>query len=88
MNLKRDYLIFSVDCKWGPWSKSQCNATCGNSYRNKTRQIVRKSAYGGQQCSGKLNMIEDCKLNPCPGKHLPHRKIGLASQFLFRLYQN
>ena len=71
--------IFSVDCKWGPWSESQCNSTCGNSYRNKTRQIVQKSAYGGRSCSGKSKIIEVCKLNPCPGKNMSHNKKLLSN---------
>ena len=63
-------LIFLVDCQWGPWSEENCNATCGNAYKNKTRQIIKKAAYGGTQCTGKSVLTEACKLKPCPGSYL------------------
>ena len=64
-------MIFLVDCQWGPWSETNCNATCGNAHKNKTRQVLQKAAYGGKPCTGKSFVMEECKLKPCPGKHLP-----------------
>ena len=59
--------LFLVDCQWGNWTETKCNATCGNAFKTNTRTILQKSAYGGQECSGDSTTIEDCLLKPCPG---------------------
>ena len=56
-----------VDCEWGPWIESKCNATCGEASKTKTRKIKQKAAYGGQPCSGDSVVTKKCNLKPCPG---------------------
>ena len=57
-----------VDCKWGTWSEGNCNATCGDAFRNIKRLVIQKAAYGGKNCTGISKKVEKCKLKPCPGK--------------------
>ena len=57
-----------VDCEFGPWVMGTCNATCGpSSFRTKTRKKVTEAAYGGQECTNKTEIFENCNLDPCPG---------------------
>ena len=57
-----------VDCEFGGWEIGPCNATCGpSSFRTKTRKIVAKAAYGGQECTNETEIFENCNLDPCPG---------------------
>ena len=52
--------IYSVDCKWAPWSS--CSKDCGPGTR--TREINVTAKHGGQ-CTG--NDTESCKERECPG---------------------
>ena len=58
----------SVDCKWSPWSESQCSTTCGTSSKTKTRTILVNASNGGRPCNGSSMIIEKCKVPICPGK--------------------
>ena len=58
---------FLVNCQYGNWTVSNCNATCGNAVRTYTRTILPKADHGGQECTGESTITEDCLLNPCPG---------------------
>ena len=59
--------LFLVDCQWGNWTETKCDATCGKAFRTQKRKILRKSAYGGQECTGDFTITTDCELKPCPG---------------------
>ena len=63
------FYIFLVDCEYGPWSFSSCNATCGASaFRTKSREIVTQAAHGGAECNGEKETVENCDLSQCPSK--------------------
>ena len=57
-----------VDCEWGEWTESKAIATCGETFKMKTRKIVKKAAYGGKQCEGLSVETEKVQLRPCPSK--------------------
>eukprot|EP00437_Effrenium_voratum_P009113 CAMPEP_0181425668 /NCGR_PEP_ID=MMETSP1110-20121109/15276_1 /TAXON_ID=174948 /ORGANISM="Symbiodinium sp., Strain CCMP421" /LENGTH=1604 /DNA_ID=CAMNT_0023548859 /DNA_START=40 /DNA_END=4854 /DNA_ORIENTATION=- len=57
------------DCKFGAWSQwEECSASC-NGARNRHREIIQYSAYGGQACEGPVVESERC--NPSPSEHSP-----------------
>ena len=57
-----------VDCAFGPWSIGSCSATCGSSvFKIKRREIAVQAAIGGKDCSGDLEVMENCNLESCPG---------------------
>ena len=60
-------IIFQVNCKWGSWSESTCDVTCGKGHKRKSREIVRHEEHGGRPCSGKSHSTTKCKLKACPG---------------------
>ena len=59
-----------VDCEWGPWLETECNKSCGDAFKTRSRKIKQKSAYGGLPCTGDSVMTEKCQLKPCPGKKI------------------
>ena len=57
-----------VDCKWssyGDWS--ECSATCGGGKRSSSRAVLQQALDGGEDCVGKVNRIDICNIDPCPG---------------------
>lgn len=49
-----------VDCKISEWKRQTCNATCGEGYRIKTRQILIQPGNGGRRCPSKMKKMERC----------------------------
>ena len=66
------FFFFDIleDCEWSEWTEtSPCSASCGkDASKNKTRSILEEAQHGGKNCSGDSTQIENCNLQPCPGK--------------------
>ena len=48
----------------------EAKATCGQSSKTKSREIVQKAAYGGKECEGFAMESELVQLEPCPSKFM------------------
>ena len=48
----------------------ETNATCGEAFKTKSREIVQKAAYGGKECEGLAIESERIQLKPCPSKFI------------------
>ena len=46
------------------------NATCGEAFKTKSREIAQKAAYGGKECEGLAIQSETVQLKPCPSKFM------------------
>lgn len=78
-------LLFTVDCKWSPFSDwSECSMTCDGGQKLASRMIVNPALYGGKSCVGEGFITEKCNEQPCPGKILLKYKLYL---FKLRLYE-
>jgi hypothetical protein len=63
-----------VNCEWTEWFVEKCTATCGTAAtRKKTRKIKVLAANGGDECNGKDQIQEPCKLHNCRGKFRNHQ---------------
>ena len=56
-----------VDCVWDKWDQLECSESCGGGERIVTRSAKIKAAYGGKECTGSSNIVEDCNVQQCPG---------------------
>jgi hypothetical protein len=58
-------------CEWGEWNDNWtvCNATCGDGYKTRIREINVTAEIGGKNCSDKDRWHHpvECKLTECPG---------------------
>lgn len=54
-----------VDCQWGAWNEGQCDRTCGQGNRRRTRSLVVQAQNGGR-CSGQPSQTVPCNSGPCP----------------------
>ena len=62
-------IIFTVDCKWEPWStESKCSVTCGSGTITQRRSISIKAEHGGSRCQGNTIRLQKCNLPSCPGE--------------------
>ena len=48
----------------------EANATCGEAFKTKSREIAQKAAYGGKECEGLAIKSERVQLKPCPSKFM------------------
>lgn len=49
---------------WGDWTA--CTATCGKSFRSRTRVFDQHALYGGAECEGLKDEKNNCIKAPCP----------------------
>lgn len=55
-----------VDCEVSKWSEwSECNASCGLSFKKKTRTILRPAQFGGKECPKRLKKLKKCFVQEC-----------------------
>lgn len=67
-----------VDCvvtAWSPWS--ECNGSCGRTFRRKFRMVKRYPSEGGKTCPRKLERKQKCKF-PLPTSTLATGKCILT----------
>ena len=63
-----EFLIFTVNCIWGPWSVWEaCSVTCGGGTLEMNREITQEAKYGGNECTGNDKETLLCSTNHCPG---------------------
>ncbi|KAG5677163.1 hypothetical protein PVAND_006944 [Polypedilum vanderplanki] len=69
-----DQLKEKTNCEVSSWKYTPCNATCGEGYRWKYRQIIKRAENGGKSCPTKLRMLEKCRVNDdCEPVRTTHR---------------
>ena len=59
------YLL--VDCVWDDWTTGECSKSCAGGFRTKVREPKQEAEYGGEECIGDSEVIEECNTNQCPG---------------------
>ena len=68
----------SVDGGWASWSEWQpCSVTCGGGgSENRNRTCTNPSPqYGGANCNGDAEGVQECGDVPCPGKCVAKQTI-------------
>jgi len=56
-----------IDCKYGDWAPwGVCTKTCGDGHRTRIRPQLAVAAFGGEECVGKPEEVDDCNTFPCP----------------------
>lgn len=81
----QSWYLALVDCMWGNWTETKCNATCGDAFKTKTRNIVQMAVFGGLPCKGESLVTEKCQLKPCPGIYtIPYLNFRQVEIHYFR----
>ena len=58
------FFLAPVNCEWNIWTEwSNCSSSCGGGTQVKTRQILIPEAYGGTNCTGTNELIQNCNIN-------------------------
>ena len=84
------FFVFLVDGKFSEWRRGSCQTlegdTCGVNMKG-TKKLTRtctnpKPQFGGKDCEGSNEKVEECELDPCPRnvlfeyeirRHIPFR---------------
>ena len=69
-----------VSCVWSSWhEESECSTTCNGGTKPLKRVINQPALHGGEDCQGNDTKIEECNLEPCPGRrYLKRRNYNTA----------
>jgi len=60
-----------VDGQWGKWMEwSECSATCGDSYRYRSRHVAVSATSCGKGIEGRSQEFEKCQLGECTANNV------------------
>ncbi|KAL7050163.1 hypothetical protein ACKWTF_003970 [Chironomus riparius] len=63
LNAGQNALNEKIDCEVSHWKREDCNATCGDGYRWKSRIILKHPRNGGRPCPKRMLRLESCQVN-------------------------